>query len=258
MAEREEFSFAAGHFIRFFCAMNLRFLSTGGVAFLAMVSLALGDDHPPATPPGPVQTQDSTNAQPSTPAPPQANAKSAPGAQAANGSNGVNLNGQPITKSPNTPKKPEQSASAAPASTNSASATPPPKPANAIFETYLKDLNDTLKLTPDVQKDIQTYYETDGPHLKDILNDPSLSPLQEDQQVSDLRDQRNAKIVALLQDPDRQREFFKVEAGYRVALIESAADGGLVPAQTPAPAPAPTQTTPGQAEPIPTKNSGAL
>jgi hypothetical protein len=95
-------------------------------------------------------------------------------------------------------------------------------------------LADQLKLTADEKKEIQTYYLEDGPALEKILNDSSLSPLQQDQQVSDLRDARNAKITSLLGDVDRTQAFFQVESQYRVALIDSAAEGGLLPAQ-PAP-----------------------
>ena len=180
---------------------------------------------------------------PSTPAPPQPNAKSAPGAQSPNGANGVNIEGKPVTKSPNTPEE-----KAAPQSTASKSA---PKPAGSIFDHYLKDLNDALKFTPDQQKEVQAYYLDDGAQMKDILNNDTLSPLQQTGQVDDLRDKRNVKIEALLEDDlEKRQEFFRIEAEYRVALVEFAANGGLVPARPVAPSPNTAAPLPGQAEPV--------
>ena len=117
---------------------------------------------------------------------------------------------------------------------------PTTQPVEIKFDDYMKDLADALKLSDDEKREIQTYYLADGVLLKNVLNNDSLSPLQQVQKVSDMRDVRNAKIEALLQDVDRKRTFFKVEARYRVALTELAADGGLVPAPaTPPPASAP-------------------
>jgi len=128
-------------------------------------------------------------------------------------------------------------------------AAPISQPAPVKFEDYLKELSDTLKLTDEEKKDIESYYLMDGMLLKNILNNDALSPLQQAQQVSDLRDARNAKIKTLLQDTGKQDAFLKIEARYRVALTELAADGGLVPAPVPspapaAPAPAPAEKTP--------------
>jgi len=111
------------------------------------------------------------------------------------------------------------------------------QPAELKFDEYLKELTDTLKLSDEEKKAIQTYYLSDGMLLKNILNNDAISPLQKAQQVSDVRDARNTKIEALLQDDDRQRAFLKVEAQYRVALTVLAADGGLVPALPPSVAP---------------------
>jgi hypothetical protein len=237
--------------------MNLRshLLSLG---FL-LASIAAASAEFPATnlPPGPLESPDLNQPQPATPAPPQPNAKSAPGAQAPNGTNGTTQSGMPVTKAPTSRHK-KAGTPQAPALTAVASA--PAKslpPAPPILDAYLKELNDTLGLSATEKTEIESYYLTDAPKLNSLLNDPSLSPLQQEEQVSDLRDRRNEKIGALLEGVDRRHEFFKVEAVYRVALVDAAADGTLVPA-TPTPAaPAPSDIAPGEAEPIPTKNSGA-
>jgi hypothetical protein len=126
-------------------------------------------------------------------------------------------------------------------------ATPPPPPAPTIkFDDYLGELTATLKLTDDEKKAIQADYQGDGVLLQNTLNNDAKSPLQKAQEVADLRTARNAKIEALLENGDRKLAFEKVEAKYRVALTELAADGGLAPAPpaapavaTPPPAPAP-------------------
>jgi len=118
----------------------------------------------------------------------------------------------------------------------------------------MKDLGDALKLNPEEKKDIQAYYLSDGVLLKNILNNDSLSPFQQAQQVGDLRDARNAKIEALLEDADRQHKFFPIEARYRVALTELAAASELVP-PPPAPAAASTNAAPAQTEQAPATNS---
>jgi hypothetical protein len=132
---------------------------------------------------------------------------------------------------------------AAPAPPPAKAAAPAPAPAASILDDYITELTATLKLTDDEKKKITGYYLDDGATLKAILNNDALSPVQKAGQVSGLRDTRNAKIERLLQDVDRQHAFFPIEARYRVALTEFAADGGLAPAE-PAlaapPAPAPT------------------
>jgi hypothetical protein len=60
--------------------------------------------------------------------------------------------------------------------------------------------------------------------------------MQKSEHVSDLRVARNAKVVELLPDPGEQVAFFKVEAKYRVALTELAANGAWVASAAPAPA----------------------
>ena len=112
------------------------------------------------------------------------------------------------------------------------------------FDDYIKDLTTTLNLSDTEKQEIEGYYGADGVQLQTILNDDTLSPLQHAQQVSDLRDARNAKIEALLNDWERQHEFLKIEARYRVALTELAATGGLV-----SPPPAPTAPAPATAAP---------
>jgi hypothetical protein len=122
-------------------------------------------------------------------------------------------------------------------------------PANTLtLAAYLQALGDGITLSKDEKTDISAYYLEDGTKLQQILNDASLSPLQQTAQVDDLRDTRNAKIEALLRDVDRQAAFEKIEVSYRVALIELAANGGLVPATTPPNVPQPTATPPAKAE----------
>jgi hypothetical protein len=233
--------------------MNLRSLHFGIGLLFATMPIALAEPPATNTPPGPQQLQESTAPEPASTAPPQPNAKSAPGAASPNGTNGTTPSGKPITKTPNTPRKKGQN----PATPAPAVAAAPVKPAPPILDNYIKDLNTALALSPNEKTEIQGFYLTDAPVLNQILNDPALSPLQQAQHVSDLRDERNEKIGALLVDVDRRREFFQIEAGYRVALTDAAADGTLVPAAPPPAAPAPSDTAPGEATQIPTKNSGA-
>jgi hypothetical protein len=130
----------------------------------------------------------------------------------------------------------------APASTTS---TAPAAPASAglKLDDYIKDLSDQLHLSDAEKAEIQGDYVNDGPALQKILNDDLLSPLQKTQQVDNLRDIRNAKIEALLTDVDRRAAFPPIEAKYRAALIDLAANGGLAaappaPPATASPAPA--------------------
>ena len=132
---------------------------------------------------------------------------------------------------PATPAKPK--APAAP--------TPPPAPAASAplkLEDYINDLAKTLQLSDTDKKSIEDIYVADGDPMKTILNNDTLSPLQQAQQVSDLRDVRNAKIEAVLTDSTKQHEFLSLEAKYRVALTMLAAADGWVAAPPPAPAPA--------------------
>jgi hypothetical protein len=235
--------------------MNLRSHLLGLGLLTASIACARAESPATNTPPGPVQVPEMTKPEPATPAPPQPNAQSAPGAQSPSGTNGTAQSGNPVTKAPNSPYRKKKNPSAAAEAATSVAATLA-KSAPPVLDNYLKDLNDTLTLSANEKSEIQNYYLTDAPLLNGILNDPSLSPLQQEQQVSDLRDKRNARIEALLEDVDRRHEFFKVEAAYRVALTDAAADGTLVPAPPPPAAPAPSDIAPGEAEPIPTKNGG--
>ena len=194
--------------------MNSRFLSIA-VSLLIPALGAFAESPAVNVPPGPVESKTKHEPAPATPAPRQAKTKSAPGAQAPNGTNGKDQNGQPVTKAPNTPPNPAPVAAAAPA-----------KKTGSVLNNYIAELNDTLKLTPDEKTVIQNYYLDDSNQLKSVLNDGSLSPLQQAQKVSDLRDARNDKIESLLQNPERRREFLRLEAKYRVALTEFMADGG--------------------------------
>jgi hypothetical protein len=147
---------------------------------------------------------------------------------------------------------PATNAPAAAPAPPSATASAPAQPASKL-DGYISELTVALKLTDAEKKKIQGYYTADGVQLQKILNDDALSPLQKAQQVSDLRDARNAKVEALLDDLDRQHEFLKIEARYRVALTELAANGGLVPP----PAPAPAATAPAPAVAAPATNAPA-
>jgi hypothetical protein len=132
-----------------------------------------------------------------------------------------------------------------------APATPAPAKPGVTLDAYVADLADQVPLSKDEQTDIKTYYQADGTQMQAILNDPNLSPLQQQEHIDDMRDARDSKIDALLQDADRQAKFREVESTYRVALVELAAEGGLVPQGTPPNVPEPTGTTPAQAERTP-------
>jgi hypothetical protein len=165
---------------------------------------------------------------PTAAAPAQANAKSTSGAPSSKGTNGTAISGQSMTKAPAKKKKNSTAVPAAPATTAMAAQPAPAKPVPvkppaSVLDNYLKDLGDTLQLTADEQKQIRGYYAADAAQLKNIFNDSTLSPLQQAQQVSDLRDRRDDKIEMLLNDPGRRRNFFALEARYRVALVEAAA-----------------------------------
>jgi hypothetical protein len=162
----------------------------------------------------------------------------------------------PTTHATTASAKKPASAASKPAVAASQTAAPAPAPAAAApvakpgmsLDAYIATLADDVPLSKDEQTDIKTYYLDDGATLQDILNDASLSPLEQTQQVDDLRHARNDKIAALLHDADRQKEFLLVEANYRVALVELAAKGGLIPATPPPRVPEPTSTTPAQAD----------
>ncbi len=122
--------------------------------------------------------------------------------------------------------------------TNAPTATPPPPtPApvaaaapSVTFADYIKDLTSTLKLSDTEKQEITAFYVADNGPLQKILNDDSLSPIQKAQQVSNLRDARNTKILDLLNTLDRQHAFADIEAKYRVTLTDLAANGQLVAA----------------------------
>jgi len=120
--------------------------------------------------------------------------------------------------------------------TNAASKAPKSTFAPLKLEDYINDMATTLKLSDADKKSVEDIYVSDNDLMKAALNDDTLSPLQQAQKVADLRGARNAKIAALLIDPARNLEFLKVEAKYRVALTELAADGGWGSSTPPAPA----------------------
>jgi hypothetical protein len=220
--------------------MNPRFFFLGGTALLAFTTGAFAQN-------GPVTIVNLTNSSPETPTPPPAAAPSTPSTPDTSDAD------KPAAKPATAPEKKDPSpapapapaaastttaAAPAPAATTTPAAKPAAKGAGSILDNYISDLTDAVKLSDDEKKEIQSYYQADGTTLQKILNNDALSPLQQAGQVADLRDQRDAKIDTLLQDPTRQHEFYEVEANYRVALTEFAADGGLVPASPAAPAPA--------------------
>ena len=239
------------------------FVLTCVVGFPFVAAAQMESPNTNSTPPGALEEPSAAQAQPETTAPPQPQTKSAPGGQSPNGANGVNLKGRAVTKGPNTPKKMKKSPDAAPAPASQVTSAPASTPATnastaspmqaraTVFSSYLDELGTTLKLSATEKKDIGGYYEADGVPLRNILNNQSISPLKQAQQVFDLRNQRNGKIEALLADADRQRDFFQVEANYRVALIESAAKGGLVPPGAALVVPAPSDTAPADANAAP-------
>ncbi len=127
------------------------------------------------------------------------------------------------------PPAPAPATVASAPSTNAPAEAAPPAPTFKLDD-YIDVLKTELKLSDLEVKTITAYYVTDGDKLKQILNDDTLSPLQQAQQVADLRSERNDKISDLLHDLQRQHAFLDLEAQYRVALTELAANGGLVAA----------------------------
>jgi hypothetical protein len=126
----------------------------------------------------------------------------------------------------------------APAPATAPAAAPATAPAGLKLDDFINEVASTLNLGDGDKKKLEALYVADGPPLQETLNDDSLSPLQKAEKVSDMRDTRNAKVVELLPDAGQQEAFFKIEAKYRVALTELAAEGGLVASPAPA-APAP-------------------
>jgi hypothetical protein len=138
-----------------------------------------------------------------------------------------------------------------PGGTSAAAAQPATKPVPAgsvTLDAYISALASDVPLSKDEQTDVKTYYLDEGAKLQAILNDASLSPLEQTQHVDFLRDALNLHVAALLGDPDRAAQFARLERSYRVSLIDLAAQGGLVPTSTPPQVPEPTATTPAQAE----------
>jgi hypothetical protein len=142
---------------------------------------------------------------------------------------------------------------AAPAPAPTSAPAPASAPATAAapvglkLDDFINDLASTLNLADGDKKKIEELYVADGPALQEALNNDALSPLQKAEKVSDIRDARNAKVIELLPDEGKQEAFFKVEAKYRVALTELAAEGGLV--ASPAPEKMPTPAAPAPASP---------
>lgn len=114
-----------------------------------------------------------------------------------------------------------------------------PAPAGLKLDDYINEVASTLQLADVDKKKIEALYVADGPPLQAVLDNDALSPLQKAEQVADLRDERNAKVVDLLPDAGKQEVFFKIEAKYRVALTRLAAEGGLVASAAPEKSPAP-------------------
>ena len=106
-------------------------------------------------------------------------------------------------------------------------AVPVPTPKLKV-EDFFAEVIETAKLSDHEKKAFEELYFADGKTLAALLNS-ELSPLEKARQASDLRNQRNAKIEMLLVETDRRHAFLLVESKYRVALLELAAEGGLVP-----------------------------
>ncbi len=141
-----------------------------------------------------------------------------------------------------TPESAPQAATATPVSTPPpatpapAPAAPAPAPAPTLkLEDFILDLATTAQLTDTEKKEVEDNYLSDGPKLLAILNNDALSPLQKAQQVADIRLARNVRIESILIDTDKRHAFVIIEAKYRVALTDLAANGGWSAA---APAPA--------------------
>jgi quinoprotein glucose dehydrogenase len=104
--------------------------------------------------------------------------------------------------------------------------------ADAQLTGYLDVLTDKLSLTKDERGTIKTDYLADGVALRDIMNDPSLSPLAQYRRVDVIENARDEKIELLLNDIDRCHSFHILAAQYRLKFIEMAAQGGFVGTQT--------------------------
>jgi hypothetical protein len=166
-----------------------------------------------------------------------------------------NATQKPAPAKPETTSNPAPGTAKPPAAQSSAASAAPavpdakPTPGSTVtLNAYLSQLASDVPLSKDEQNDVKTYYLDDGAKSQDILNDASLSPFAQTQQIDALRDTRNAKIAALLDDPVRAAQFSQIESSYRVALVELAAQGGLVPKSATPKVPEPTDTTPAQAE----------
>jgi hypothetical protein len=220
--------------------MNSRFFFLGGLALLAFKTGAFAEAGPVT-----IVNLSATNTPPEVPAPPPVTATSAPSSPET--SDAAKPAATPEKKGPDPAPAPAPVAAPAPAAATAPAAKPAAKGAGTILDKFISDLTDAVKLSDDEKKGIQSYYQADGTTLQKVLNDDALSPLEQAGQVADLRDQRDAKIDALLQDPLRQHEFYEVEANYRVALTLFAADGGLVPAPPAAAAPPPAAPAPAPA-----------
>ena len=174
-----------------------------------------------------------------------------PGAQPTRATVAKSANAKPSTRVPTAAVIGKQPTTPLPGGTSTAATQPPAQPAptsSVTLDAYIAALASDVPLTKDEQTDVKTYYLDDGAKLQAILNDPSLSPFDQTQQVDALRDSLDARVEALLGDPSRQSQFVRVERNYRVALVELAAKGGLVPGAKHPIVPEPTATTPAQAD----------
>lgn len=109
------------------------------------------------------------------------------------------------------------------------------------LDDYIIEVSETLQLTDAEKKLVQDLYYADQAQLKKILNNGSLSTMQKVEQVADLRRARNARIIEILGDLDRQHAFEAIDAKYRIALVELAAvesPAAEPAAKAPEPAPA--------------------
>jgi quinoprotein glucose dehydrogenase len=109
---------------------------------------------------------------------------------------------------------------------------PPSVQAVAMLDGYLDVLAAKLALSLNEKAAIKADYLGDGADLRDVLNDRSLSPLEQQRRVDAIEQARDAKIDALLGDIDRRHAFHELEAAYRVKLLDLAAQGGFAGSQT--------------------------
>ena len=104
--------------------------------------------------------------------------------------------------------------------------------ANAALSKYLDGLTEKLLLTNEEREAIKADYLADGIVLRDVMNEPSISSLTQDRQVSVIEQARDEKIESRFEDIDRRHTFHILAAQFRPKFIEMAAQGGFVGTQS--------------------------